>query len=678
MSTISMDPQVYRAAKLGKTTLLQDVVDEDSSRLLRVTPNKNTALHVSVRFGHREFVKKVYFALLQHNSSLEGSTEYSKSLSLLTQVNSEGDTALHVAAREGHASIAKFLIEKIKPWPSDHDIESGSSSLLVPEKIRMRNESKNTALHEAVQRNDLEMVKLLTEVDPDLGHPNYDVDVDGCRESPLYLAAKDGHLDILNHIFLICPSPAHGGPYGRTALHVAVVEERLDVVKILLEKKGEVLVNKADKDGRTALHYAVSNRYKNVLEQLLSNRYNILKIVQQLLRHDTSSAYKLDKDGLSPLHIAALESSIEVFRELIQWCPDSGELLDNKRRNVLHFAVMSKDFKKIWFAFKQQELQELINKTDDDRNTPLHLAATQGFIWHIIAFRSNRRVDVKATNNKGQTATENFQLIPFQCTIFSLIHQMWARIWLPRDAIGVRGEKKWMIGVNKEQLQIRSDHKEKEEEDEVQLGNKPEKVAATTTKITQSQKEMGQILQIVASLIAAAAFTAVVQVPGGYSSNNGKPILQDNGHFQKFIHLDIAALNLSIFSLILLFTASLGEHLYSSSLVICTVLVYLALIFFTGAFLEGLIAVLPSHGFPDFNRYEISLQTFISSIGATTFTHTVGIVVFLVWLEILISCTISLDYVQLITSAFIYYLHPLFHRKKEEEEEEEEEEENVL
>ncbi|XP_042498538.1 ankyrin repeat-containing protein At5g02620-like [Macadamia integrifolia] len=592
MSTISMDPQVYRAAKLGKTTLLQHVVDEDSSRLLRVTPNKNTTLHVSVTFGHREFVKKVYFALLQHNSSLEGNTEYSKSLSLLTQVNSEGDTALHVAAREGHASIAKFLIEKIKPWPSDHDIESGSSSLLVPEKIRMRNESKNTALHEAVQRNDLEMVKLLTEVDPDLGHPNYDVDVDGHGESPLYLAAKDGHLDILNHIFLICPSPAHGGPYGRTALHVAVIEGRLDVVKILLEKKGEVLVNKADKDGRTALHYAVSNRYKNVLEQLLSNRYNALEIVQQLLRHDTSSAYKLDKDGLSPLHIAALESSIKVFRELIQWCPDSGELLDKKHRNVLHFAVMSKDFKKISFALRQVELEGLVNKTDDDGNTPCHLAATLGSFMLMRHFLSIRRVGVKATNNMGQTAAEIFQSTQEGNTASMLLYQLlMAHIFWPWHAINVRGENKWMIGggggANKEQISS----------DPLQNQAEGEKKAATT-KVTKNQREMGKTLQIVASLIATVAFTAVFQVPGGYNSDPsskayGKPILIDNGDFKSFIRNDIAALSLSLISLMVMFLAPFaGDHFYSSFFKMGTFLICCAILFTIVAFFKGMTAVL--------------------------------------------------------------------------------------
>ncbi|XP_042513772.1 ankyrin repeat-containing protein At5g02620-like [Macadamia integrifolia] len=407
-----MDPQLYKAAKLGQITLLRQVVNEDLSRLLTVTPQENTAIHVSVSFGHIDFVKEVYAALLQHNSSLEGDMDYRRSLSLLTQVNSRGDTALHVAARAGHASIAKFLIEKILPWRSDQDIEGGNSSdpgnrarEVAREKIRMRNKSNNTAVHEAIRRNDHKMVKSLIKADPDLWYPIFDDADEEGGESPLYLAAREGCVDIINQIFLICPSPAHGGPYGRTALHVAVIEGHLGVVKILLEKKRE-LVNKVDENGRTALHYATAFKKRHM-------------IVQQLLRHDTSIGYQLDNDGLSAFHIAALESSIKVFKELIQWCPDSGELLDKNHRNVLHFVVMSKDYKKIKFFLNQVELEELVNQADDDGNTPFHFAARQGSLKLMGLFLSNRRVDVKATNNKGQTAAAIFLSIPIKATIVS-------------------------------------------------------------------------------------------------------------------------------------------------------------------------------------------------------------------------------------------------------------------
>ncbi|XP_042513011.1 ankyrin repeat-containing protein At5g02620-like [Macadamia integrifolia] len=573
-----MDPQLYRAAQLGDITLLRLVVNEDPSRLLQVTPQENTAIHVSVSFGHTDFVKEVYAALLQHNSSLEGDTEYRRSLSLLTQVNSKGDTALHVTAREGHVSIAEFLIEKILPWPSDHDVESGNGSL-AREKIRVRNKSKNTALHEAVRRNDLVMVNLLIRADPDdLGHPNYNSDAEGHGESPLFLAARGGYFNILNLIFHICPSPAHGGPHGRTALHVAVVEGHLDVVKLLLEKKGE-LFNNVDENGRTALHYAASKTWGH-------------KIVQQLLRHDPSSVYQLDKDGLSPLHIAALESSIEVFRELVQRCLDSVELLDKKRRNVVHFAVMSKNLQKIRYALQQLGLKEIINQADDDGNTPFHHAAKQCSLVLMGHFSSNRRVDLNATNNNGQTATDIFvNLIPTDRLAVTLGLSMInlrtrATTSLRADyALSVRGEEKWRIGGANEEKTLTDPN------------NKQEEVAAAArSEVKQREKEMGKILQIVASLIATVTFAAVFQVPGGYNSD-GKPMLLDNGSFQKFLQYDAIAMGSSVGTLFVMLIASVGSDLfYSLSLKVARILIYIALMCTTIAFLEGFRAVLPHCG----------------------------------------------------------------------------------
>ncbi|XP_043693301.1 ankyrin repeat-containing protein At5g02620-like [Telopea speciosissima] len=600
-----MDPKLYSAAKFGDITFLRQVVNEDSNRLLSVTPQENTTLHVSVRFGHTNFVKEVYTALLQSNPSLEGITDYSRSLSLLTLVNSVGDTALHVAARAGYASIAEFLIEKILPWPSHHhDVENGNSSdpgnrtrEVAREKIRMRNKSKNTALHEAVRRNDLVMVKLLIRADPELGHPNYDADAEG-GESPLYLAARDGRLDIINQIFHICPFAAHGGPRGRTALHVAVVDGKIDVVRTLIKKKGEV-VNKVDENGRTALHYAASKTWGH-------------KIVQQLLRpNDTSSAYQLDKDGLSPLHIAALKSRITVFQELIQWCPDSGELLDKKRRNVLHFAVMSKDFKKIRFAIQQVELEDYLNQPDDEGNTPFHLAATQSSLHLMELFISNRRIDVRATNNKGQTATDIFALIASEAKITS----GWCRFMTfnLRYRFAIRGEEKWTIeGVNEEQI-----HTDPNKQGEVPL------VAAAAAKsetIGRTGKVLGQTLQIVASLIATVTFAAVLQVPGGYNSSNGSPILLNNPHFQKFIVHNARAMTLSVFSLILMLGApAIGNKFYSFLLIWASLLIYQALNEASDAFQEGFTAVLPptnsfseaSGAIVSFSRYILSLNSYI-------------------------------------------------------------------
>ncbi|XP_043693299.1 ankyrin repeat-containing protein BDA1-like [Telopea speciosissima] len=274
------------------------------------------------------------------------------------------------------------------------------------------------------------------------------------------------------------------------------LEKIQDVVKILIEKKRE-LVNKIDENGRTPLHYAASKTWGH-------------KIVQQLLRLDTSSAYKQDKHGLSPVHIAALKSSIKVFGELIHWCPDSVKLLDKNRCNVLHFAVMSKDYKKIKFALQQVVLEKLVNQPDDDGNTPFHLVAIQGSLQLMKLFLSNTSVDIKATNKKGQTADAILHLIPRKATICSRMSG-----WFHFNAVNllrlfaVRGEEKWIRGeANEEQRQTDP--------------NKQDEVAAIKSKI----KKIRKALQVVACLIATIIFAALVL---RISINNGKPIYLHKG-----------------------------------------------------------------------------------------------------------------------------------------------------
>ncbi|XP_042480494.1 uncharacterized protein LOC122061298 [Macadamia integrifolia] len=101
---------------------------------------------------------------------------------------------------------------------------------------------------------------------------------------------------------------------------------------------------------------------------------------------------------------------------------------------------------------------------------------------------------------------------------------------------------------------------------------------------------MGKTLQIVASLISTVAFTAVFQVPGGYNSDPsskayGKPLLIDNLDFKSFIRNDMAALSLSLITLMVMFLAPVaGDYFYSSFLKMGTFLICFAILFTAVAF----------------------------------------------------------------------------------------------
>ena len=194
-----MDPKLYVAAADGDTHALNARKDDIQVKL---TPKKNTVLHVAAQFGQAECVKWILGL---------GSPS-----SLLQQPNEKGDTPLHLAAREGHWTVVKNLIDAAKKL-GEGDTERGAVADCTVI-LRMINNDKDTALHEAVRNHHPEVVKLLIQDDPDFA---YGANAEG--NTPLYIAAEWGFGDLVQMILDKYSSPAHNGIKGRTALHAAVI-----------------------------------------------------------------------------------------------------------------------------------------------------------------------------------------------------------------------------------------------------------------------------------------------------------------------------------------------------------------------------------------------------------------------------------------------------------------------
>jgi ankyrin repeat protein len=204
MSITFMDPSLYKAAAKGEIGTFKQQAKHLDLRLL-LTPNKNTILHINItsQYGRDksfEFVKEIL----------------SMCPPLLLQVNTRYETPLHIAASHGDVAVVNLLIQTAKAADCHKDLKSRTES--VRQMLRMMNKEKDTALHEAVRNNHLDVIKLLIKEDPDFSYP-----ANHAGETPLYLAAERGYRESVFDILRTCNSPAHGGPLGRTALHAAVI-----------------------------------------------------------------------------------------------------------------------------------------------------------------------------------------------------------------------------------------------------------------------------------------------------------------------------------------------------------------------------------------------------------------------------------------------------------------------
>ncbi|KAF7808733.1 ankyrin repeat-containing protein [Senna tora] len=192
VTVTGMDPKLYKAAIEGNMDAFKEKHEEIETML---TPNKNTILHIHLTASSvsEAFVEEIL----------------SMCPTLLVKANVNGETLLHIASRYGHSIIVKKLIE------------SSAKALPLTENtlIRaIRDDTKDTILHEAVIFEHIEIVDILTKEDPYIS--NF---ANGDGETPLYVAIEREYWDVAQKILNNCNSPSQDGPNGRTALHAAII-----------------------------------------------------------------------------------------------------------------------------------------------------------------------------------------------------------------------------------------------------------------------------------------------------------------------------------------------------------------------------------------------------------------------------------------------------------------------
>ncbi|KAH9573145.1 hypothetical protein CY35_02G189700 [Sphagnum magellanicum] len=155
-----------------------------------------------------------------------------------------------------------------------------------------------------------------------------------------------------------------------TPLHFAVMDGRMEVVRLLLEREG-INIDPVDSAGLTPLQYSVQNGHWEIVEFLLKKGKPFT----------TLNIHAVDSAGRTPLHFAVTDARMEGVRLLLEWEGININAVDSAGRTPLHFAVMDGRMEVVRLLLEREGIN--LDPVDSAGLTPLHYSVQNG-PWKMV------------------------------------------------------------------------------------------------------------------------------------------------------------------------------------------------------------------------------------------------------------------------------------------------------
>ena len=329
------------------------------------------------------------------------------------------ETAFHAAISSGHKAVVKELIYSHK------------------RALACRDYTGRTPLHEAVRKNNTEIVKLLLVEDQAKAHSacdhwqnvegldesrehltlsreestEYHGDICHCGYTPLHLAARYGYFEIA--VELVIRGRARVAArdcFGATPLHVAACHNHWEMVYLLLKLGADIGINAFN--GSTPLHSAAACGAVEVIDHLLYHGANLSAV---------------DDSGLTALHYAVFNTTSSHLerKRLFKTQTNSGEQLqlvtfdrtghlakffteENHVKNTDHYRWLDTLIHLILIGSS-------IDAVDIYGQTALHIAARNGLADAVnVLLQEKAKLEICDRSGKTplEVAVENGIIVP--------------------------------------------------------------------------------------------------------------------------------------------------------------------------------------------------------------------------------------------------------------------------
>ncbi|KAL1130420.1 hypothetical protein AAG570_011668, partial [Ranatra chinensis] len=334
-----------------------------------------------------------------------------------------GRTALHLAAIHDHDECARILISELGACPRQpcnngyypiHEAAKNASSRTMEvflqwgesrgctreEMISFYDSEGNVPLHSAVHSGDFKAVELCLKSGAKISTQQHDL------STPVHLACAQGALDIVKLMFGLQPDEkltclSSCDVQKMMPIHCAAMFDRSEIVQYLIAEGADM--NALDKERRSPLLLAASrggwrtvlmlirlkanihlkdSNHRNILHLIVMNGGRLDEFATEVVQsHSTLSLHQLmnEKDitGCSALHYASREGHIRSLENLIKLgaCIN---LKNNNNESPLHFAARYGRYNTVKQLLNSEKGSFIINETDGEGLTPLHIASQQG------------------------------------------------------------------------------------------------------------------------------------------------------------------------------------------------------------------------------------------------------------------------------------------------------------
>uniref|UniRef100_A0AAY5ETN1 Ankyrin 2 n=1 Tax=Electrophorus electricus TaxID=8005 RepID=A0AAY5ETN1_ELEEL len=206
------------------------------------------------------------------------------------------------------------------------------------------------------------------------------VDISTCNQNglnALHLAAKEGHMDLVQELLDRGATVDAATKKGNTALHIASLAGQGEVVKVLIKRGADI--NAQSQNGFTPLYMAAQENHLDVVRYLLENGGN----------QSTAT-----EDGFTPLAIALQQGHNQVVSILLE-----NDTKGKVRLPALHIAARKDDTKSAALLLQNDHNADVQSKSGF---TPLHIAAHYGNV-NVATLLLNRGAAVDFTARNGIT-----------------------------------------------------------------------------------------------------------------------------------------------------------------------------------------------------------------------------------------------------------------------------------